>query len=77
MLKQSKVCVIPDERIVTIDKLPVFSIIEGNIKDNLFKDKEKTKISKEKYQNLNSTQGTTKFYMQLNHEEMSHIQRPS
>lgn len=54
MLKQCKVCVIPDPKIVTVDKLPQFTIIEGNIKDNVYKEKEKTKQSKLRYQNMNS-----------------------
>jgi hypothetical protein len=38
-LKVSKVCVVPDSRILTIDKLPMFSIIEGNIKENVKSEK--------------------------------------
>ena len=33
MLQEYKVCVIPDPKIITLDKMPHFSIIEGNIKD--------------------------------------------
>ncbi|CDW73145.1 UNKNOWN [Stylonychia lemnae] len=74
MLKQYKVCVIPDHKIITLDKLPAFSIIEGNIKQ-VFKSKEQTKISKQNYQNLNSLQNSTLFYQQLNKEASQHLNK--
>ena len=36
LLQEYKVCVLPDPKIITLDKLPQFSIIEGNIKDSKF-----------------------------------------
>ncbi len=73
MLRQYKVCVIPDKRIITLDKLPHFSIIEGNIKDTLFKKNEFTKRSKMNYQNINSLNNSSQFYMQLNSEALQHL----
>ena len=33
MLRPYKVCVLPDPKIKTFDRLPVFSIIESSLKD--------------------------------------------
>jgi len=66
MLNKYKVCVTPDNRIITLDKLPHFSIIEGNIKQQLFKPKENTRRSQINYQNINSLNNSTQFYMKLN-----------
>eukprot|EP00347_Sterkiella_histriomuscorum_P021959 403332176 len=75
MLKEYKVCVIPDQKIITIDKMPNFSIIEGNIKQGLFKKTEFTKQSKQNYQNINSLQNSTLFYMQLNKDAHQHVKK--
>ena len=72
LIKSCKVCVVPDDRIITVDKLPYFSIIEGNIKDNYFHDNKNTKISKERYENLNSLLELRKFFIGVNREQLMH-----